>query len=113
MEINQDDVVLQGDGILTYLPRIYGLIASEGKKKDRVRRLLSQETSSLPRNAYQIPVNVAISEDLVQDVISLHFAYNNDDLSYINCHRGFTPFTVPQLTIEQRIKRHQLDSLLN
>ena len=113
VEINQDDVVLQGDGILTYLPRIYGLIASEGKKKDRVRRLLSQETSSLPRNAYQIPVNVAISEDLVQDVISLRFAYNDDDLSYINCHRGLTPFTVPQLTIEQRIKRRRLDSLLN
>ena len=94
---------------LDQVPTIWGSLLTEGRTKSRFSRLLAIAVAPGPALNYLAPVTIHVTADMVADFLELKFGYYDGDTSYANCHRGYSPFTVPQLTMEQTHKRRRFD----
>ena len=107
-----DDEGNTGDHVrrtLDQVPAIWRSLVQEGRTKSRFSRLLAIAVAPGPAVNFLAPVAIYVTADMVSDFLELKFGYCDGDVSYANCHRGFSPFTVPQLSMEQTNKRRRYD----
>ena len=77
---------------LAELPDIYPRMLEEGRTTARVKALL--ESTFQPGDIFSLSaVHLHVTADLAKDMRDLNFGFNND-LTYKNCHRSISPFTM-------------------
>jgi hypothetical protein len=94
---------------LDQVPAIWQSLVQEGRTKSRFSRLLAMAVAPGPAINFLAPVPIQVTTDMVSDFLELKFGYYDGDICYASCHRGLSPFTVPQLSMEQTNKRRRYD----
>jgi hypothetical protein len=92
---------------LTELPDVYPRMLEEGRTTSRVKALL--ESIFQPDDLFSLSaVHLHVTADLAKDMRDLNFGFNND-LTYENCHRGISPFTMigVSMATASRRRRHE------
>jgi hypothetical protein len=91
-------------------PQVYTAMLQEGRTKAAIERILARALT--PDMDSEHPINVFVSQDLVNDVKVLRYGYSGD-LSYASCHRGISPFAVAAVTAEQAASRRRKEDRLS
>jgi hypothetical protein len=92
---------------LTDLPELYPRMLEEGRTTARVKALL--ETLLQPDDIFSLSaVQIHVTADMAKDIKELNFGYNND-LTYDNCHRGISPFTMIGVSMATASKRRRYE----
>jgi hypothetical protein len=90
---------------LTDLPELYPRMLEEGRTTARVKALL--EDIFQPDDIYSLSaVHIQVTADLAKDIKELNLGYNND-LTYDNCHRGISPFSMIGVSMATASKRRR------
>jgi hypothetical protein len=90
---------------LTELPDVYPRMLEEGRTTARVKALL--ESTFQPDDLFSLSaVHLHVTADLAKDMRDLNFGFNND-LTYENCHRGISPFTMIGVSMATASKRRR------
>jgi hypothetical protein len=92
---------------LTELPELYPRMLEEGRTTARVKALLRNIFQ--PDDIFSLSaVQIHITADVAKDIKELNFGYNND-LTYENCHRGISPFTMIGVSMATASKRRKCE----
>ena len=85
-------------------PPTDAVFLAKGRSMVKVEAVLKKFLAPVPNN--WDPISVYASQELVRDMIDLKFGWGNEN-THDTCHRGISPFTVLQVSTDQRTKRRK------
>jgi hypothetical protein len=90
----------------TNLPPMYPMILEHHRKTAGIRQVLQalfqeQGTSTLEA------VTIYVTDNMVKDIKELNFGFSGD-MTYAMCHRGLSPFTVADISMQTASQRQRL-----
>jgi hypothetical protein len=78
---------------------------AEGRSMVKVEAVLQKFLAPAPDDDWD-PISVYASQELVRDMKNPKFGWGNEN-THDTCHRGISPFAVPQVSTDQQTKRRK------